>query len=55
MCFIFDTISPARQFKRGMPFDEDGEFPEYAEEESGNVTETDDNLGLMPYMPETYL
>ena len=50
ICFIFDTVSPARRFKRGTLFDEDADFPEYDEGESGNVTETDiPPPGLMPY------
>ena len=50
ICFIFDAVSPARRFKRGTLFDEDADFPEYDEGESGNVTETDiPPPGLMPY------
>jgi hypothetical protein len=52
MCFIFDYISPAHRFKRGMPFDEEAVFPEG---NSGDVTETDaDPPGLMPIMPKQY-
>jgi hypothetical protein len=55
MCFIFDTISPARQFKRGTPFDEQGQFPEYSEGELNNVTETDgDPIPWMPYVLKEY-
>jgi len=55
MCFIFDSVSPAHRFKRGIPFNEDGEFPEYTKEDSSNVTETDDDPPLMPYAPARYL
>ena len=53
MCFIFDAVSPARQFKRGVLFDESGTFPDYADGDQGDVTETDMRgaPGLMPYMP----
>lgn len=53
MCFIFDAVSPARQFKRGEPFDESGTFPDYDDGSPGDVTETDMAAapGLMPYMP----
>jgi len=56
MCFIFDAVSPARRFKRGMAYDPEMDFPEYDEEkESGNVTETDEGPpGLMPYVHDEY-
>jgi hypothetical protein len=55
MCFIFDFISPARQFKWGTPFDEQGEFPEYNDKDLGDVTETDgDPIAWMPYAPREY-
>lgn len=56
MCFVFDAASPARQFKRGVLFDEDGTFPDYNDEAPGEVTENDvDSPGLMPFMPRDYL
>ena len=56
MCFIFDAISPARRFKRGMAHNDNVPYPEYNDEESGNVTETDGIPHmLMQYMPPTYL
>ena len=55
MHFLFDSTSPARQFKRGMPFDEDKEFPEYDDGDPGDITETDvPPDGLMPYMPREH-
>ena len=57
MCFIFDAVSPARRFKRGMPYsDSDAAvFPEYNASESGNVTETDGpEPGFMPYVYKQY-
>ena len=50
MCFIFDSTSPARRFKRGMIFNEEAEFPE--DTHDGDVTETDGpSPGWMPVDP----
>ena len=54
--YLFDVVSPVRQFKRGMPYVEEGQFPEYSPETAGDITETDGGPdGLMPYMPREYL
>jgi len=56
MHFLFDSTSPARQFKRGMPFDERKGFPEYENGDPGDITENDvPPDGLMPYMPRDHL
>ena len=50
MCFIFDSTSPARRFKRGMVFNEDADFP--TDTHDGNITETDGpGPGWMPVDP----
>jgi hypothetical protein len=50
MCFIFDSVSPARRFKRGMVFDEAADFPE--DTHDGDITETDGpDPGWMPVDP----
>ena len=49
MCFIFDAISPARLFARGIPFDEDADFPPFSSVTPGDITETD--TGLMQLGP----
>lgn len=54
ICFIFDTVSPARQFQRGVVYKEDADFPEYNDGALGDVTETDENPPLMPYQPRPY-
>ena len=55
MHFLFDLTSPARQFKRGMPHDDNGEYPDYNDKDSGDITETDgDPPGFMVYMPRDY-
>ena len=52
MWFIFDSCTPARHFKRGVPFDEDQEFPAYGPEPYDDLTETDQPPdGLMPFAP----
>lgn len=61
MSFIFDHVSPARRFKRGMPFDEAGSFPDCTREEMADATDTDDidevtGRGLlMPFDPKPYM
>lgn len=56
ICFVFDAVSPARQFQRGVLFNEDAAFPELCDASPGDVTETDGPgpAALMPYMPEEY-
>ncbi len=59
MCFIFDAVSPACQFKRGMPFTDDDAYPRYPTKEDSDgaddITETDgDPPGWMPYKPRVY-
>ena len=53
MCFIFNAVSPSRQFKQGVEFNERGKFPEYDDRAQGDVTEMDmvGPPGLMPFMP----
>jgi hypothetical protein len=52
MAFIFDAISPARQFKRGMLYDANANFPKY---DSEDHTETDTVApGWMPFRPKSY-
>ena len=50
MCFLFDSISPARRFKRGMLFSDEADFPIYSHSEAGDVTETDAIPALMQYL-----
>jgi hypothetical protein len=60
MCFIFDVVNPAQQFKRGTRYDDsdDDPFPEYDPnpEEDPNVTESDLTNGpkRRPYKPVSY-
>jgi len=51
MCLIFDAVSPARRFKRGMVYDEEVDFP--MDTLDGNITETDGpDPGWMPVDPK---
>ena len=60
MCFIFDVVNPAKQFKRGTQHDDsdDDPFPEYDPnpEEDPNVTESDLPNGMhrQLYKPVPY-
>lgn len=54
LCFIFDIVSPARQFKRGVVYNEDDDYPEYDDGAPGDITETDGDPPLMPYKPRPY-
>jgi len=50
MCFIFDPVSTAHQFKQGMLYDEDSDFPR--DTLDGDITETDGpGAGWMPVAP----
>jgi len=50
MCLIFDAVSPARRFKRGMVYDEEVDFP--MDTLDGNITETHGpDPGWMPVDP----
>ena len=51
MCFIFDSVSPAREFLRGMEYDEGADFPEPDDKDGSQITDTDDVPMLMPIMP----
>ena len=55
LCFIFDAVSPARQFKRGTLYHDDLEFADYGPEPWDELTETDTTSpGWLPYKPELY-
>ena len=52
MWLIFDTVNPVRQFKRGMPYDDDVDFPAYGPPPWDDLTESEDPIiGPMPYAP----
>jgi hypothetical protein len=55
MWFIFDSHSPARHFKRGVPYDAAKDFPGYGKPPYDDITETDQNpVELMPFAPWLY-
>jgi hypothetical protein len=52
MWLIFDSVNPARRFKRDMPYDEDADYPDLDPDDAGDVTETDlADSPQMPFMP----
>ena len=56
MCFIFDAISPTRQFKRGTKDRNSQPFPYYDEDHLSDVTETDGTpTPWVQYMPRKYM
>ena len=53
MCFLFNPVSPARRFKRGMVYNEEADFPK--DTHDGDITETDGPAqGWMPVDPEIF-
>ena len=54
MHFIFDGYTPARHFKRNTPFEEDRTFPSYGKPPYEDLTETDTEPGLMPFVPSAH-
>jgi hypothetical protein len=56
MWFIFDAVSPARRFKRGVMYSDDAEFVDYNPRSPGDFTETDcEPVGWMPVKPPLHL
>lgn len=51
MCWIFDSVSPARQWKRGCLKTAEEEFVEYGPSPWPELTETDDDNILQAYFP----
>ena len=60
MCFIFDHISPACQFKRGTTYGPNTPFAQWTKEELAEATETDEpdeetgDAKLVPFDPKLY-
>ena len=55
MCFIFDTTSPTRQFKRGTEDDGSVPFPQHNDTNLSDVTETDAaDTSWIQYLPKQY-
>lgn len=56
MAFIFDAINPARTFKRGMPFNNSLDFPDYRSNQRKTLTYIDAAPpGLMQFRPKAYM
>lgn len=56
MAFIFDTVNPARQLRKGMLYSDEADFPELdSEHHSQHVTYVDTAApGWMPFNPPPY-
>lgn len=55
MCFLFDSVSPARQFKIGSKYTDEDPFADYGPPPyGGSITETDDDNVLQPFYPIEY-
>ena len=56
MCYIFDAVNLAIQFKQGMPYDIGAHnFPEYGPESSEDLMEINTvEPGWMPFKPRPY-
>ena len=55
MSHIFDSVNPARQFRREMVYDQDASFPEHSSADDEYLTDTDGPApGWMPFNPEPH-
>jgi len=51
---LFDAVSPVRLYKRGTVFNVDESYPSYGSPNVADITESDSEGPLQPYMPENY-
>jgi hypothetical protein len=54
MCYIFDFVTPARQWKRGTKYTDANPFAFYGPAPWPDLTETDDDGVLQPYYPREF-
>lgn len=54
MCYIFDAVVPARQWKRGTVYTEEEPWAEYGPPPWPDLTETDRLPRQKPYYPRAY-
>ena len=55
MCWIFDSVSPARQWKRGTVYTDEDPWAEYGDSPWSELTETDDpRAPQQPYCPREH-
>jgi hypothetical protein len=54
MCYIFEAVTPGRQWKRGTVYTEEVPFAEYGPAPWPDLTETDDLNTLKPYFPRPF-
>lgn len=55
MCYIFDAVSPCRQWKRGTLYSDSNPWAEYGPSPWPDLTETDEDNKLQPYFPRQYV
>lgn len=51
MCYIFDAVTPGRQWKRGTKYTDASPWAEYGPAPWPDLTESDDEGILKPYYP----
>lgn len=54
MCYIFDAVTPGRQWKRGTVYSSADPWAEYGPPPWPDLTETDEDNTLQPYFPQKY-
>ena len=54
MCYIFEAVTPGRQWKRGTVYTEEEPFALYGPPPWPDLTETDDLNTLKPYFPRPF-
>ena len=55
MCYIFDFVTPGRQWKRGARATEENPYAMYGPSPWPDLTESDDAGVLQPYYPREFL
>jgi hypothetical protein len=54
LCYLFDYITPGRQWKRGTKYSDKTPWAEYGEPPWPDLTETDEQGVLQPYYPREF-
>ena len=55
MAYIFDAVCPARRWKKGMPYDDEADYPDYDSDHPKELTYTNGPPpGLMPFNVKSY-
>lgn len=54
MCYIFDAVTPGRQWKRGTVYTEAEPWATYGDDPWADLTETDPDDKYQPYYPRKF-